>query len=203
MSILKGGLIFVAGAAAGAVPTWFYMKKKVKEANEATQAAVDNVKASYERSEKNQEIKKSYSFDASPGMIFTPELTKAYGDKEMSAYQELVEKIESDSPDDIYKVDAEDFESDDEDSRIYLTYYKLDDMVVYSDSMIPVDEPEELLGAYFRDSFTEDDVVYIKNENEGAMYEVLLDAVNSLADDVETSNVFDSVESEPIAEGGE
>lgn len=203
MSILKGGLIFVVGAAAGAVPTWFYMKKKVKEANEATQAAVDNVKASYERSEKNQEIKKSYSFDASPGMIFTPELTKAYGNKETSAYQEVVEKIESDCPDDIYKVDAEDFESDDEDSRIYLTYYKLDDMVVYSDSMIPVDEPEELLGSYFRDSFTEDDVVYIKNENEGAMYEVLLDAVNSLADDVETSNVFDSVESEPIAEGGE
>lgn len=193
MNALKGGLIFAAGASVGAGVTWFFMNKKVKEANEDVQKAINEVKAAYSNSEKNQEMKHAF------GMNFTGDVES----EETNAYEEAVEEAEE--PMDIYKISSEDFDANDEDMRVFLTYYKLDDIVVYSDTMIPIDHPEILLGDYFRDSFMDDDVVYIKNENEGALYELLLDDVNSLSDatETETVNIFDTVESEPIAEGGD
>lgn len=202
MNLVKGGIAFTAGAAVGAGIVYFVMNKKVKDANEATQVAVDMVKAS-----KNEEIKeltqKLINKETSSIDIRIPEENL---ETEENPYHEAVESIKN-LEDDIAVVPASEFEVS-EDTRVYLTYYKLDDMVMFSDSMIPMDYPENYLGDSFRELFDDSDVVYIRNDKEGEIYEVLLDAVNSLGeeDDLEeTHNVFDDSDNEggPIAEGGE
>ena len=199
MNIIKTGLIFTAGSAAGAGVMYFVMSKKLKAERELKQVEIDQVKAAYSKSEKNQEMKKEYAIK----MDFPKEVEED-SDEVENTYDEALKTVKEmkemvDEP--IRICTAEEFDGNEEDTPMFLTYYKLDDLVVYSDTMIPMEHPEAYLGDSFKDAFDDSDVIYIKNDIEGALYELMIDEVSSL--DYEEEDETEEDKEPSFAEGGD
>lgn len=201
MGVLKGSLIFLTGAVTGAGVTWYLMKKKVNEANEAIQKAVDEVKESYSNAQKNEELKKDILKNLENTKDKTVEAMSEFNDsarQAMKSYnifdqsEEFADMIKNFNHDDyqsryISDISMEEFDSDDENTPLYLTYYEKDDMVVDSSDYTPMDDPEVFLGMDFREKFGEDDAIHIRNAREGYIYEVVIDRNETLGDVLEES----------------
>lgn len=185
MSLLKGGLIFVSGAAIGTGITWFIMNRKLtiemSSREDEIQKAVDQVKEAYHQSEKNQELKTA---DAS---INYKEETPEEVNKVIDGYNTLnvFETAKNYIPGGIQKITPEDYEANEESSHVSLTYFLKDDTVVYSTNLLPMDDPESYIGDFKGMFEGDEEVIYISNKDEGALYEVFLDAENSLAEEIE------------------
>lgn len=178
--MLKECLIFVTGAAAGVGATWFVMNKKLTEEmnsrEEKIQEAIDQVKKAYSCSEKNQEMKAEVKLES---------------DKPSDEEKEEFEKTTSH-----YNV----FENVEEDLPImYLTYIRKDDVVLYNDSLIVMEDPEECLGDDFRELFDDSLNARVVNEDEGFIFEVDVDEDSSV-DEIVGQRVEDDLSA--YSEGG-
>lgn len=181
MKLIKTSLIFAAGASVGAGAVYFFMNKKLEEERESKQLEIDQVKAAY-----NKKTKEEF-----PVVSEEPEEMNV---DPSSVYAEIVEDIVNKSEEEpIEYISAEEYEANEEDMHVFLTYYKKDDVVVYADTLIPMENPEEILGEEFRYMYDDSDVIYIRNNNEGAYYELMIDTANSLSEE----------EEEPEAEEGD
>ena len=171
MSIVKSSLIFLTGAAIGSGVTWFFMQKKVDAANAATQKAVDEVKESYSRSKQNEELKKDISDKESEPIYKTMQeavdAVRRYNIFDDERAEEMIKNQEP--PIYISEISMEDFDSDEEYTHQFLTYYEKDDVVVY-------------LGDDFKEFLEDEEAVYIRNEREGCLYEVVVDRNETLND---------------------
>ena len=183
MGVLKGCLIFLTGAAAGAGAAWFVMNKKLaderKTREEKIQAAIDQVKESYSNSEKNQEIKAETMIVKESDSVATPKETEEY--KDIVGSYNLFDDEYIDIP------------------RVFLTYVAREDAVVYNDSLTLMEDAEEHLGDNFREQF-EDDGACFKNDEDGVVYDVDVDEENML-DDIIGAAVDDTIVA--YSEGGD
>lgn len=179
--MLRGCLIFATGALAGVGATWFVMNKKLTEEmnsrEEKIQEAIDQVKKAYSCSEKNQELKAEVKLES---------------DKPSeSEDKKEIEKIASH-----YNI----FENGEEDlTTVYLTYIRKDDVVLYNDSLIVMEDPEECLGDDFRELFDDSLTARFVNEDEGFIFEVDVDEDSSV-DEIVAQRVEDDLSA--YTEGG-
>ena len=184
MSIVKSSLIFLTGAAIGSGVTWFFMQKKVDAANAATQKAVDEVKESYSRSKQNEELKKDISDKESEPIYKTMQeavdAVRRYNIFDDERAEEMIKNQEP--PIYISEISMEDFDSDEEYTHQFLTYYEKDDVVVDSQDYTPMEDPEDYLGDDFKEFLEDEEAVYIRNEREGCLYEVVVDRNETLND---------------------
>jgi len=176
--MLRGCLIFATGALAGVGATWFVMNKKLTEEmnsrEEKIQEAIDQVKKAYSCSEKNQELKAEVKLES---------------DKNSEAKKEASEIASR------YNI----FENIDELTPVYLTYIRKDDVVLYNDSLIVMEDPEEYLGDDFRESFDDSLAARFVNEDEGFIFEVDVDEDSSV-DEIVAQRVEDDLSA--YTEGG-
>ena len=200
MNGIKYGLIFSIGAAAGAGVSWFVMNKKLKQElayrEEKIQEAVDQVKAAYDTSKKNAEMKKEATFKAttSPAIITKEDLTEY--EKLTEPYQ--IDNVFENQKDPIEVISTEEAEdlSEEDYTEICLTYFPNEDVVLY-DTSTPatiMEDPEDYLGKDFRQELydSDEDPVFIKNDLEGAVYIIYQDTENSI-DDVMTQIVEEDI----------
>ncbi len=184
MSFIKYSFIFCLGGAAGAGVTWYIMKNKQ---DEAIQKAVDEVKDSYSKSKKNVEMKKDISAESESTI-------NELAEDASEAIQEYISNVfdqfdfkgkANDMPEDqfyISKITLDEFDADEINDPMYLTYYEKDDMVVDSSDYSPMYDPEVFLGSDFRDLFDGDNSIHIRNQREGHVYEVVIDRNETLND---------------------
>jgi len=186
MSIIKSSLIFLTGTALGSGITWYFMQKKVNEANDAIQKAVDEVKESYSKSKHNVELKEDIS-----KTLPIPDTKTSLAVEAIKRYNifngEEAEKMIVNKEDKNYISEISMSEFDDalyegEYSRKFLTYYEKDDVVVDSEDYSPLDDPEEYLGENFKELLSADEAIHIRNEREGFVYEVVIDSNETLND---------------------
>lgn len=165
---MKNFLIFMLGAAAGSVGTWYFVKKKYEA---KAQEEIDSVKEKFcykknseEPVEKISEDKETYE-----------EIISNAG---YTNYSQITNKPEvtNTKKDSIpYVITPEEFGEFDDYDRITFTYYS--DHILADEND---EEVEDIEGSVGIDSLThfgeyEDDSVYVRNDRLRVDYEILLD----------------------------
>ena len=191
MNPIKGAFIFLSGAAIGSTVTWLIMnksKEKIRLENaENTKKAVEQVRKDFMNSKKNQELKTETDNPENVSYDYVEKVK----DEVRDYIDNAVMKAET-----IKLVSAKEFEENEEDDHVYLTYYALDDLVMNPDGT-PLDHPENYLGESFRDILAERDPAYIKNDDESTIYELNLDDENSV-ESVINHNIFEERVNEDV-----
>ena len=96
--------------------------------------------------------------------------------------------------DPVHQITLEEYDSNEEDAHVSLTYFAQDDMLASSDTLIPV--PDDVIGKDIKDILDEADggeAIYISNDSEETMYEVIVDKYDSLSDLIE-KQVYEDME---------
>lgn len=200
MNGLKCGFIFTIGAGVGTGITWFFMNKRLQQElsvrEEKIREAVEQVKAAYDTSKKNVDMKKEAMFKGttSPAIITKEDLTNYENLTEPYQINNVFEH-QKDPIEVISTEEAEDLSEEDY-TEICLTYFPNEDVVLY-DTSTPatiMEDPEDYLGKDFRQelSDSDEDPVFIKNDLEGAVYIIYQDTENSI-DDVMTQIVEEDI----------
>lgn len=180
MKGLKSCLIFVTGAAVGAGSVWFVMNKKVKELekdmSDKIHQGIELYKEAKEKADKNAETKGSVE-----------NLYSQEEDEEVvseSIWDKMGETMTYEDP--VHQITLEEYDANEEDAHVSLTYFAQDDMLAASDTLIPV--PDDMIGKDIKDILDEADggeAIYISNDEEETVYEIMIDKYDSLSDLIE------------------
>ena len=188
MNLVKYSFIFCLGGAAGAGITWYVMKSKE---DEKMQKVADEIKESYSKSKKNVEMKKDILVETEEKIEsavndLAEDASEAIQDYISNVFEQFdfKEKAENMPEDQFYisQITLDEFDSDEDNSQLYLTYYAKDDVVVDSSDYSPMYDPEVFLGSNFRELFNDEEAIHIRNQREGYVYEVVIDRNETLND---------------------
>ena len=188
MNPVKYSFIFCLGGAAGAGITWYVMKSKE---DEKMQKVADEIKESYSKSKKNVEMKKDILVETEEKIEsavndLAEDASEAIQDYISNVFEQFdfKEKAENMPEDQFYisQITLDEFDSDEDNSQLYLTYYAKDDVVVDSSDYSPMYDPEVFLGSNFRELFNDEEAIHIRNQREGYVYEVVIDRNETLND---------------------
>lgn len=164
---IKFVFTFSLGAAAGAVVSWRYLKKKYEQ---ITREEIASYKDACSSKRKDKETSDEKDEEV-------PERTKTEYRSllEKLPYGEVKEEVAPAKEDGPYVIAPEDFDEYDDYETVSLTYYA--DGVLVSDDGEIIEDIEELIG---RDSINrfgeyEDDSVYVRDERVKTDYEILKD----------------------------
>lgn len=180
MKGLKGCLIFVTGAAVGAGSVWFVMNKKVKELennmSDKIHQGIELYKEAKEKADKNAETKGSVE------SLYSQEEDEEVVSE--SIWDKMGETMTYEDP--VHQITLEEYDANEEDAHVSLTYFAQDDMLTASDTLIPV--PDDMIGKDIKDLLDEADggeAIYISNDEEETVYEIMIDKYDSLSDLIE------------------
>lgn len=188
MNILKGGLIFLIGAAAGAVTTYFVTKKIYEEELEAAGGPEKSFKDADHMTEDDL---KEYYLEGLRDLGYGVEERFIGGGEEVNPVENEdefwdTEDVEDDEEDSDfspveanpvpYEITTKEFGVRDDYSSETLSWYK-DDLTMTDDDDTPIDEWKRHVGIERVDDILKDsdsDAIYVRNEVEMCDYEILI-----------------------------
>jgi len=168
--LLSSVLIFAAGAATGAVASWYLLKTKYEQ---IAQEEIDSVKEAFA---------KRAAIEKPPLEEYAAKLNECGYNLTGETEDNSEEKEETESMEDdmAYVISAEEFGEYDEYESITLSYYA--DGVLTDEADEIIDDVEDIIGSDALTHFGEDpddpDSVYVRNDRLKADYEILLDTRN-------------------------
>lgn len=174
---------FVAGAAAGSVVAWKLLEKKYAD---IAQAEIDSVKEVFSKME-SYEDNEVVEPKEEPATVMKNIISEHYGNIE--DLEKGGSKFMSDpviiSPSEFNDIDEDEFDI------VSLTCYA--DKVVTDEYGEVIDNIEDLIGTEALNSFGEyeDDSVFVRNDELGRAYEILLDDRKYFLDVASPSNLTD------------
>lgn len=176
-------IIFFAGVGIGALGMRFYLKDKLDKEVKLT---LEKINTEFEKEQKrlneeeHEEIKSNeYHQNKEDIKRFKSETAKLAYDKFFEVGTESLKGAETmhptESPSVPYLISSNNFATDRTLDKVTLTYYINADIVC--EETEAVDDVMSLIGDEWRDHFhdEEEGVVYVRNENMGADYEIILD----------------------------
>lgn len=176
-SLIKYGLVFVLGAAAGAVVSWRILEPKYKqiadEEIESVKERFNNIlkkeAPTESETEKNEPDQSEKDFKDYAKVLSNAKYTK-YSNSESEAIQKAAS---TKAP---YVITPEDFGESEYDTKEF-TYYADGVLANEDDEALDDEDVEQLVGRDSLNTFGEyeDDSVYVRNEGMQVDYEILLD----------------------------
>lgn len=170
---IKYAVIFIGGAAVGAVASWKILEEKYKK---IAQEEIDSVKETWAKKYENKEVKEPEEevFDPIAELEAAREVTREY-EEVASMYNTMEGGLKSVDEGTIFVIEPEEFGEIDDYETISLTYYS--DGVLTDDDNQPIEDIDEIVGEESLEHFGEyeDDSVFVRNTKRKCDYEILMD----------------------------
>lgn len=164
---------FIAGAAAGSVVTWQFVKKKYEQMAQEEVQEVRDFYASKREAEMEEPQEEHHTIEEKPDIMEYAAKLKGEGYTDYTA-QKADKEVAGTPGDAPYVIPPEGFGEMEDYGKVSLTYYA--DKVLADDIDRVVDNIVETVGGDFADHFGEydDDAVYIRNDARKCDYEILM-----------------------------